>query len=337
MQNNNKGLVVDNNNYYIYKDSWIENFNQNGWENIKGDFSCFDDLVDDVIHYMNQIQDEISNDNQNDDESHDIVTNKKEKLPMYIIGHSLGGGIALRILQLLGKGKEDNINAGEANNYKKCNIMLDNSTNINEVDKDMYDINNSNDYDFDNSCSSISSTTNTIASVSDKDQEYYNYLDKLNIKGCISLSGMMRFKTIWNARDDSIERFYLPVVNFISRVAPNLRIPSGFCYKGPQYVVNIFDYIFRINSGIKFKCISELIKAMITLNCNINYMPTDVPLLFVHSIDDNVCYYKGTVSFYNQANVSKKNLHIVEGMNHFTTTKPGNEDILKILLNGFLI
>lgn len=28
MPNNNEDLVVDNNNYYIYKDSWIEKFNK---------------------------------------------------------------------------------------------------------------------------------------------------------------------------------------------------------------------------------------------------------------------------------------------------------------------
>ncbi|SCL85942.1 hypothetical protein PCHDS_000507200, partial [Plasmodium chabaudi adami] len=31
MPNNDEGLVVDTNNYYIYKDSWIEKFNQNGY------------------------------------------------------------------------------------------------------------------------------------------------------------------------------------------------------------------------------------------------------------------------------------------------------------------
>lgn len=75
-------------------------------ENLRGSSNSFDDLVDDVIQYMNQIQDEISNDNQTDDESHNIVTTKK-KLPMYIIGHSMGGNIALRLLQLLRKAKED--------------------------------------------------------------------------------------------------------------------------------------------------------------------------------------------------------------------------------------
>ncbi|SCL85963.1 hypothetical protein PBNK65NY_000509300 [Plasmodium berghei] len=52
-------------------------------ENLRGSSNSFDDLVDDVIQYMNQIQDEISNDNQTDDESHNIVTTKKKTSYVY--------------------------------------------------------------------------------------------------------------------------------------------------------------------------------------------------------------------------------------------------------------
>ncbi|SBS89726.1 lysophospholipase, putative [Plasmodium ovale curtisi] len=206
MPNDDGDVVVDNNNYYIYKDSWIEKFNQNGysvytldlqghgesqgWKNGKGDINCFDDIVDDVIQYMNHIQNNTSNDNQKDDKYHNTVTNKKKKLPMYIIGHSMGGNIALRILQLLGEEKEYRIKTQSSNNYKNYNTMLNNSTNINGnangVVKDMingkYNMNNanfftnSNGYGPDNSYASISTTTNAIAS--DKDERSYNYLDK---------------------------------------------------------------------------------------------------------------------------------------------------------------
>ncbi|SCL86777.1 Alpha/beta hydrolase family/alpha/beta hydrolase fold/Serine aminopeptidase, S33, putative, partial [Plasmodium chabaudi adami] len=147
--NNNEGVIVDSDNYYIYKDSWIEKFNQNGysvyaldlqghgesqaWKNVRGDFSSFDDLVDDVIQYINQIQ----------DESHNIVTTKKKKLPMYLVGYSMGGTIALRTLQVLNKEKEDRIKARNSSNYKNSNTILDNSTNANQIDNNM---SNSNDY-----------------------------------------------------------------------------------------------------------------------------------------------------------------------------------------------
>ncbi|CDU16365.1 hypothetical protein YYC_05061 [Plasmodium yoelii 17X] len=370
MPNNDEGLVVDTNNYYIYKDSWIEKFNQNGYsvyaldlqghgeseafENLRGNFSCYDDLVDDVIQYMYHIHDEISNDNQMDDTSNNIVTTKKKRLPMYIIGYSMGGNIALRILQLLKKEKEDNINDRDKNNYKKCNIMLDNSTNVNEIDNDMVEniindmnnsndhaiedmnntqlITNSNDYGSNNPYGSISATTN--ASTSDKDERCYNYLDKLNIKGCVSLSGMMRFKTIGNAGSNSYKYFCLPIIKFMSCIAPHVLIPPKLYYKKSKYIAKIYKrHKFLNDKGTNFKCISELIKATITLNCNINYMPKDIPLLFVHSTDDSICSYKGTISFYNKANVEKKELHIVEGMSHSTPKKPGNEDILKKIID----
>ncbi|CAD2092325.1 lysophospholipase, putative [Plasmodium vinckei brucechwatti] len=503
MPNGSEDLVVDNDNYYIYKDSWIEKFNQHGYSvytldlqghgesqslgNLRGDINCFDDLVDDVIQYINQIHDEIpnddqtndeitndnqtnyeisnddqtnydissdnqtnydisnddqtnydissdnqtnyeisndnqtnyeisnddqtnydissdnqtnydisnddqtnydissdnqtnyeipnddqtndeipnddqtddeiSNDNQTDDESHDIITTKKKRLPMYIIGHSMGGNIALRILQLLGKEKENSINAENENNYKNFNIILDNYINASEIDNDMeedmiddmYDMNNfnkfvmenmnniyflanSNGYYFDKSCFSASDTSDSI--VSDKYEGCYNYLDKLNIKGCASLSGMMRLQAPLDGGSKSFKYLYLPIIKFLSIVAPHALISSELGYKRSEYVTNICKYDkFRNKNGVKFKCISELIKATITLDCNINYLPKEIPLLFVHSIDDCVCNYKGSAMFYDKAKVNRKELYIVEGMNHSITTAPENEKILKMVID----
>ncbi|SCL91772.1 lysophospholipase, putative [Plasmodium chabaudi chabaudi] len=335
MPDSNEGLVVDTNNYYIYKDSWIEKFNQNSYsvyaldlqghgesqsfENIRGNFNCFDDLVDDVMQYMNQIQDEISNDNQMNDEPHNIVTTKKKKLPMYVVGYSMGATIALRILQLLGEEKEDNINAGDENNYKKCKSILDNSTDVNELGNDM---NNYNDYGSDNSCAS------------GNHEGRYNYLDKLNIKGCVSISGMMRMKTPLNTGNKTHKYLYLPIINFLSRVAPHILIPPITGYKKSEYIINVCKHDKFINdNGTKFKCFAELIKAMLTLDSNINYIPKDIPILFVHSKDDSICHYKGSVSFYNKVNASGNELYPVDGMNHSTLTQPGNEEILKKVID----
>ncbi|EUD70918.1 hypothetical protein YYG_04042 [Plasmodium vinckei petteri] len=345
MPNKNGDVVVDNNNYYIYKDSWIEKFNQNGYSvygldlqghggsqslgKLRGTFNCFDDLVDDVIQYMNQIYDETSSDNQKDDESNNIVTIKKKRIPMYIIGYSMGANIALRILQLLKKEKEDRIKACSSNNYKNSNTMLNNSTNINEIDNDM---NNYNNYGSDNSRANISATTNSIANGNHEGR--YNYLDKFNIKGCVSISGMMRFKTIWNAGNNSFKYCYLPILSFLSYVLPHIQISSEPCYKKSGYFSNICKhYIFPNINGIKYKWIYECVKATITLDCDVNYIPKDISLLFVHSKDDSMCSYIGMISFYNKLNVNDKELHTVDGMNHSTTKKPGNEDILKKIID----
>ncbi|CAD2094010.1 lysophospholipase, putative [Plasmodium vinckei brucechwatti] len=356
----NEGIIVCDNGY-IFKDSWIERFNRNGYSvygldlqghgesqslgNIRNDVNCFDDLVDDVIQYLNQIQDEISNDNQTnddiligdktDDESYDIVPTKKKRLPMYIIGHSMGGNIALRILQLLGKAKEDRIKDANSNNYKNCNTILDNSTNINEIDNDMYDMNNFNDYDYENSGASTSATINAIISANGKHEGCYNYLDKLNIKGCVSLAGMIRIKTPLDSGNKSFKYFYLPIINFASRIAPDARLLVKFrSCKSPKFSVNICKNNEFVNkNGIKLKCVYELIKATVTLDSNINYMPKDIPFLIVHSKDDGVCSYEWASSFYNKANVIKKELHSVDDMDHIITTNPGYEDILKKVIN----
>ncbi|KEG01402.1 lysophospholipase, putative [Plasmodium vinckei vinckei] len=346
---NNENLVINSNNCYIYKDSWIENFNKNGysvyaldlqghgesqgWKNVRGDFSCFDDLVDDVLQYMNHIQDEISNDNQTIDKSHSIVTTKK-KLPMYIIGYSMGGNIALRMLQVLRKEKEDRIKALNSNIYKNSNIILDNSTNVNETENDMHNMNNANGYYSDNSCASSSATKNGVAIDSDKDEGFYDCLDKFNIKGCVSLSGMIRIKSKLDPGNKSFKYFYLPLATFLSFVLPHIAISSESRYKKSGYFANISKHnIFRNINGKKYKTMSKFIKATITLDYNINYIPKDIPLLFVHSKDDSICSYEWAVSFYNKLNVNDKEFHVVDGMKHDTTTKPGNEEILKKIIN----
>ncbi|SCM09871.1 Serine aminopeptidase, S33, putative [Plasmodium chabaudi adami] len=194
-------------------------------------------------------------------------------------------------------------------------------------------MNNSNDYGFDNSCASTSGTTNAI--VSGKDEGCYNYLDKLNIKGCVSLSGMMRLKTPLGSGNKLLKYFYLPILSFLPCIAPHARIllkPRP--YKAPKCVLSIFKHNGSINNnGMKLKCIYELIKAVVTVNRNINYMPKDIPLLLVHSKDDNICCYEGTDSFHNKAKIENKKIRIVEDMSHAITEEPGNEEVLNIIID----
>ncbi|SCL94302.1 lysophospholipase, putative [Plasmodium chabaudi adami] len=351
MPNNNEDLVVDTDNYYIYKDSWIEKFNQNGysvyaldlqghgesqsWKNVKGDFSSFDDLVDDVIQYMNHIQDEIENDNKTDDESHNILATKKKKLPMYVVGYSMGGNIVLRALQLLNKKKRSKNKAKNSNNYKKSQKMLCNSNNINETGNDMYDMNNSSDYGSDKSGASTS--TMASASSSDKHLGYYN-LDKFNIKGCVSLSSMLKLIETQNVGNKSLKYLYLPAAGFLSLVAPNAKRPSDSGYKQFEYITNTYKYDkFRNPDETKFKHVYELLKATVTVNCNINYMPKDIPVLFVHSKDDSVCCLEGTVSFHSKAKIENKDIHIAEDMDHAVTAAPGNEEILNKIIDWIYV
>ncbi|CAD2085505.1 lysophospholipase, putative [Plasmodium vinckei lentum] len=412
--NNDGDVVVDNNNYYIYKDSWIEKFNQNGysvyaldlqghgesqaWKNIRGSANKFDDLVDDVIDYMNHIQDEISNENQTDDESYDIAPTKKKRLPMYIIGHSMGGSIAIRILQLLRKEKEDDINSGDEHDYKKCNIMLDNFTNANEISNamvedminDIRDMNTFNDnsvkYISDKRCitnskngdpgtfsvnisakardspsvrpkvaksiskkvrssnnSNDSTSGSTVYCSSDtpkastsgtKQVKQYNHLDKLNIRGCISLSGMLGLTIVGQPGSFIFKYIYIPVTKLMSYFAPYKKTIAEFPYKTSQFIDNVFKYDkFRTNDGITYKYLHEIIKTMGKLFDNAKNMPKDVPLLLVHSKDDGICNYKGSQSYFDKIDVPGKELYIVEGLNHSTTLESGNEDVLKKVMD----
>ncbi|KAI4840872.1 lysophospholipase [Plasmodium brasilianum] len=118
---NDKAILVDGDNYYIYKDSWIEHFNKNGysvygldlqghgqsdgWKNLQVNIKEFDNLVNDVIQYINKIYDSVcvsekTRTSSNDSPNEDKINNGK-MLPTYLIGHSMGGNIVLRTLQLL--------------------------------------------------------------------------------------------------------------------------------------------------------------------------------------------------------------------------------------------
>ncbi|CAD2102061.1 lysophospholipase, putative [Plasmodium vinckei petteri] len=583
-------VIVDNDNYYIYKDSWIEKFNQNGysvyaldlqghgesqaWNNIRGSANRFDDLVDDVIDYMNHIQDEIANENQTDDESYDVVPAKKKRLPMYIIGHSMGGGIAIRILQLLRKEKEKRINSGDEHDYKKCNIMLDNSTNANEINNDMVedmisdmcDMNSFNDNSVkhvsdkrcitnsknddpgtssastsasirpstsasirpststnirastsantnanmrastsantstnmrastsantstnirpstsantnanmrastsantstnirpstsantnanmrastsantnanmrastsantnanmrastsantnanmrastsantstnirpstsantnantsantstnirastsanssvrpkvvkstskvvsannnskdntnenkivsanNNSKDNTSENTNdcssdiTNASTSESEQvKKYNNLDELNIRGCVSLSGMLGLTIVGQPESFIFKYIYIPVTKLMSYFAPYKKTVAEFPYKTSQFIENVFKYDkLRITDGITYKYLHEIIKTMGKLFDNAKNMPKDIPLLLVHSKDDGICNYKGSQSYFDKIDVPGKELYIVEGLNHSTTLESGNEDVLQKVMD----
>ncbi|KMZ96990.1 PST-A protein [Plasmodium vivax North Korean] len=80
---NSKAILKDENNYYVYKNSWIEHFNNNGysvyaldlqghglsdgWKNLSLNINNFDDLVLDVIQFLNIINDELClKDKEND-------------------------------------------------------------------------------------------------------------------------------------------------------------------------------------------------------------------------------------------------------------------------------
>ncbi|EWC76601.1 hypothetical protein C923_02724 [Plasmodium falciparum UGT5.1] len=73
---NDEVILKDIDNYYVYKDSWIEKLNENGfsvygidlqghgksdgWNNLRANINFFDDLIYDVIQYIEKINEDIS-------------------------------------------------------------------------------------------------------------------------------------------------------------------------------------------------------------------------------------------------------------------------------------
>ncbi|VTZ67846.1 lysophospholipase, putative [Plasmodium chabaudi chabaudi] len=199
----------------------------------------------------------------------------------------------------------------------------------------------------DNAVASTSTDDNAVASTStedivvvgtstddnDKNDDKYNCLDKLNIKGCVSLAGMVSFERIAQPGTYLFNYVYLPVTHFLSYIAPNLETKSELPYKGYPFIDNLCKLDkYRGNRGVTVKCVYELIKAMGALNDDINYIPKDIPILFVHAKGDSICYYKGVEMFYDRLHSDNKELFPVDNMDHSITLEPGNEQVLEKII-----
>ncbi|CAG9479611.1 lysophospholipase, putative [Plasmodium vivax] len=280
-----KAILKDGNNFYVYKDSWIEHFNKSGysvyaldlqghglsdgWDNLKANVKKFDDFAFDVLQYIAKIQDSLAyGDNKYGGTSSDNVNQRinKKRLPTYIVGMSMGGNIALRTLQLLGKSNSD------ANK-------------------------------------------------------------RLNIKGCVSISGMISVELLTSPGSHTYQLIFLPLSNIISDIFQNSRLISVLPFQRYPYINDIlkFDKI-RFKGGITYRFGRELLNAMGNLDMDIEYTPRSIPILFIHSKDDPFCYWGGVVSFYNRLKVRYKELHLLENMEHVLTVEPGNMSVLNSVL-----
>ncbi|EDL42880.1 PST-A protein [Plasmodium vivax] len=317
---NNRAILMDADNYYIYKNSWIEHFNKNGysvfgidlqshgesegWENLSLNVKEFDDLVYDVLEYIQKVQDDnarymnyssssysssssrsnsSSNSSSNSGSNSNSNSNSNSRggesprndnsanrmiapLPVYLIGQSMGGNVALRALQIVGK-------------YRGLNR-------------------------------------------------------RLNIRGCVSLSGMIAVEALGLPSSYIYKSFFMPLSRFLSDFLPTLRLLCEMPYKRFQYIRDIgrFDTM-RYRRGITCRFAYELLKAMDNLDHDMRFMPRDIPVLFIHSSKDKLCYPGGVVSFYNRLNIRNKELHMLNYMEHMLTMEPGNERVLSKIMN----
>ncbi|SOV79595.1 lysophospholipase, putative [Plasmodium sp. gorilla clade G3] len=282
---NDKAILIDSDEYYIYKDSWIERLNNegysvygidlqghgqsDGWQNLRGNVNYFDDLVYDVIQYINKINSSVINERVDRKEYsysnyNSYLKNKIPNIvrpPLYIMGLSMGGNIVLRVLELIGKSSEVN--------------------------------------------------------------------DNLNIKGCISLAGMVSIDENASKMPFRFKYFFIPLSRYVAYFFPTFRPSPNFYFEKFPYVNDLINFDKnRYDKWITMRFAHQLLEATRNLREDIKYIPKDIPLLFIHSKDDCACYYEGVEIFFNKLENYNKELHTLYDMDHLLTMEPGNEKIL---------
>ncbi|SCQ12701.1 lysophospholipase, putative [Plasmodium gaboni] len=292
---NDEVILKDIDNYYVYKDSWIEKLNDNGfsvygidlqghgksdgWNNLRANINFFDDLIYDVMQYIEKINEDISLeyknesnmnvsniDSSNTDSSYNNINNDdNEKPPIYLMGLSLGGNIALRTLEILGK--------------------------------------------------------------------TYDY-EKYNIKGCISLAGMISIEELQSNCSYKYRYFLVPFSKLISSCFPSFRLPQNFNFQKFPYVNDLINYdTYRHDKWITIKFGRQILRSIKNLNNDMKYIPKDIPILFIHSVYDSACYYNGVINFYDALESENKEVHTLYDMDHILTMEPGNEEVLEKVIN----
>ncbi|SCQ12706.1 lysophospholipase, putative [Plasmodium gaboni] len=281
---NNHAELVDADNYYLYEGSWIEQFNKNGYsvygidlqghgesdgyDNLRLHVNNFDDYAGDVIEYIKKVNASISSEQSILDE--DTLDNDKsknrKKLPIYILGSSMGGNVVLRALEILGESNED--------------------------------------------------------------------LSKLNIKGCISLSGMVSITKIGSIKSLKYRLYYLPGINLLSSICSTCRTSQGKVkFEKYPFIEDILSYDkYRYKGDMTNKLAYGIVKCIDTLHKNIKSYPSNIPVLFIHSKNDTICDYGDVESFYKGLHNVNKELYALEDMDHDLIAEPGNENVLKKII-----
>lgn len=275
-----KATLKDGDDFYVYKGSWVETLNKNnysvysldlqghgsseGWKDLKAHVNKFDDLVYDVIQYINRIHDLIclSHKRELDTTLHDNITNTKIP-PFFLFGLSMGGNIILRILEILGKSKD---------------------------------------------------TTK-----------------KVNIKGCVVLAGMISLDSA--QKKPSVKYFYLPFGKTFCALFPTMRFSPPVHSEMYPFVHDVFDYDKHvIKKPVTCRLLMECLNAIENLNNDVDFIPKDAHLLFVHSRHDKVCDYYGMLEFTKKLKIKNFEVMTLETNDHFVTMEPGNEQTLEKIL-----
>ncbi|SCN62067.1 lysophospholipase, putative [Plasmodium chabaudi adami] len=330
--NNDKAILNDAENFYVHKDSWIEELNKNGYsvygldlqghgesecyKNKKTHIDEFDDFADDILQYMNMVHESIVNeaakDNQEDDNN--AIGQKKRCTKCDLI---------LKDESDICCSNEDKIIANglylrhpEKNQYKKPDYSID----LYKTPIPMYLV-------------GLSMGGNIVLRILELlSQRRYNYYNRLNIKGACSLSGMLSAKDV--RKKPSWKYFYIPLMKLSSVFFPKSRFAPNTTYEAYPFLKDLYGYdkIFY-DKPITNKFVCKLLEAADNLNKDADKVVKDVPILLIHSANDRKCSHDSAQEFYNNLKTKKKEFHTLDDMEHMITMEPGNEQVIKKLVD----
>ncbi|SCM23119.1 lysophospholipase, putative [Plasmodium chabaudi adami] len=330
--NNDKAILNDGENFYVHKDSWIEELNKNGYsvygldlqghgesecyKNKKTHISEFDDFADDILQYMNMVHESIVNEAANDNQENDnnAIGQKKRCTKCDLI---------LKDESDICCSNEDKIIANglylrhpEKNQYKKPDYNIDPY----KTPIPMYLV-------------GLSMGGNIVLRILELlSQRRYNYYNRLNIKGACSLSGMLSAKDV--RKKPSWKYFYIPLMKLSSVFFPKSRFAPNTTYEAYPFLKDLYGYdkIFY-DKPITNKFVCKLLEAADNLNKDIDKVVKDVPILLIHSANDRKCSHDSAQEFYNNLKTKKKEFHTLDDMEHMITMEPGNEQVIKKLVD----
>ncbi|KEG01396.1 hypothetical protein YYE_03986 [Plasmodium vinckei vinckei] len=330
--NNEKAVLNDGDNFYVHKDSWIEELNKNGYSVCSldlqghGESGClkgektyitnFDDFADDVLQYMNSIHESIINEAAKDNYENEknAIRQKKRCTRCDLILKDESDVCCSNEDKIITKGLRSR-QPGH-NQYKRPDYNIAPY----KTPIPMYLV-------------GLSMGGNIVLRILELlSQRKYNYYNRLNIRGVCSLSGMLSAKGI--RKEPSWKFFYIPMAALSSLLFPTFRFsPSVSCEVFP-YLRDIYTYdkIFY-DKPITNKFLYTLLKAADNLNKDADKILKDVPILLIHSVNDQKCNHPSAQDFYNKLKTKKKEFHTLEDMEHMITMEPGNERVLKKLVD----
>ncbi|CAA9986163.1 lysophospholipase, putative [Plasmodium knowlesi strain H] len=330
IESKEKAILKDADNYYIYKDSWIEHFNKNGYsvygldmrghgqsgcvKNVKTHINNFQDIINDVVQYANIVYDSLCGQGE-----------KKKERKKKTEG---GGGVDKSIdveSSLTSTSDNDQTLQGThitpGNSPSSTEQTPNGANNIRKNDIPPFYF------------MGLSMGGNIVLRILElRDKKGDESIKRLNIKGVISLAGMISLDDL--KKKPEYKYFYIPIAKIASALLPTMRLSPSLKFEMFPYINDLFSFDPHCyHKAITNRFGNEILKAVDTLHKDMKFIPEDVHILVVHSVLDSACSYTGVSKFFNALKTKNKELFTLEDMDHILPLEPGNEKILKKVMD----